>query len=250
MIRPGGPVIVLVPGAGSDTWYLRPLRDELSRLGYRSVAVDLPSADPDANLDDYTRLIVDTCQQVHTPVLVAHSFGTFSASIAATDPSVAALTIVAPMIPAPGETGADWWDTTGHADAVQHDPDDPTATFFHDVATSSIAAVEQHSLDQSARPFADPWPLHRWPDLPTQIILGRHDRFFPLAFQERLVAERIGIRPVVIDGGHLVPLTQPGAVAAHVAEFVGRCVNPATTSPRAHGRDTTRPFGNPADGAG
>ena len=218
--------MVLVPGAGSDTWYLQPLARELDRLGHRSTVVDLPSDDPDADLDDYRRCIVDTCRQLRDPVLVAHSFGAFSGSLAAADVGAAALVLVAPMIPAPGEPGADWWTSTDHASPVQHDPDDPSATFFHDVPPGSIEAIEQHSLDQSARPFETPWPLDRWPAVPTQIIIGRHDRFFPVAFQQRLAAARVGVPPVVIDGGHLLPFTQSGAVAGHVVEFVERGVNP------------------------
>ena len=61
-------------------------------------------------------------------------------------------------------------------------------------------------------PFFKPWPLKSWPDVPTRVITGRNDRFFPAEFQRRVSQERLGITPDVIPGGHLVALSQPVAL--------------------------------------
>jgi pimeloyl-ACP methyl ester carboxylesterase len=57
--------------------------------------------------------------------------------------------------------------------------------------------------------MAQPWPLERWPDVPTRFLLCRQDRFFPAAFLRRVVKERLDITPDEIDGGHLPALSRP-----------------------------------------
>jgi pimeloyl-ACP methyl ester carboxylesterase len=45
------------------------------------------------------------------------------------------------------------------------------------------------------------------------VISGRGDRLFPLAFQQRLARERLGVEADVLPGGHLLALAQPAALA-------------------------------------
>jgi pimeloyl-ACP methyl ester carboxylesterase len=66
-----------------------------------------------------------------------------------------------------------------------------------------------HDVPQSATPFAEPWPLDAWPDVPTRVLISRDDRFFPAEFQRRVARERLGITPDEMPGGHLVALSQP-----------------------------------------
>lgn len=58
-----------------------------------------------------------------------------------------------------------------------------------------------------------PFPLDRWPDVPTRVVAGRDDRLFPATFQRRVAGERLGVAPDEIPGGHLVALAQPVALA-------------------------------------
>jgi pimeloyl-ACP methyl ester carboxylesterase len=84
------------------------------------------------------------------------------------------------------------------------------ATFFHDVPPEVTAdAFSRGEPRQADRPFGDPWPLAAWPDVPTAVIAGRHDRLFPLPFMQRLALERLGINADVIDSGHLPALSRP-----------------------------------------
>ncbi|MDX6702025.1 MAG: hypothetical protein QOF26_2251, partial [Baekduia sp.] len=46
------------------------------------------------------------------------------------------------------------------------------------------------------------------------------DRFFPLTFQQRVAAERLGLEPLVLPGGHLNALSQPDAVAGALLALV------------------------------
>jgi pimeloyl-ACP methyl ester carboxylesterase len=132
------------------------------------------------------------------------------------------------MIPVPGETGGDWWAATGQGPAqaahwaelgLAGEPDDDDA-FFHDVPDDVAAAAKDQPFAQSARPFADPWPLTRWPDVPTQVLAGRDDRFFPLRFQREVAAERLGLEVDELPGGHLLALSRPVELADRLAAYV------------------------------
>ena len=79
----------------------------------------------------------------------------------------------------------------------------------HDLTPELAAASGEHVREQSQTPFAEPWPLDRWPAVPTRFLLCRDDRFFPAEFQRRVVRERLGIEPDEMGGGHLPALARP-----------------------------------------
>ena len=70
-------------------------------------------------------------------------------------------------------------------------------------------------------PMEQPWPLSAWPDVPTRVLAGRHDRMFPLEFQRRIARERLGLEVDAIDGGHMVALSDPRQVADRLETY--RC---------------------------
>jgi len=156
-------------------------------------------------------------------VLVAQSMGAFSAPIAAAaaPDRVTRIALVAPMIPAPGETAGEFWRTTGQDDAARafaieegRDPDAPFdlhEAFLHDVPAdvAEHLLAEGDSRDEGSS-FEDPWPLDAWPDIPTTVTAGARDRLFPLGFMRGLARDRLGIEEVgVIDSGHLPALSRP-----------------------------------------
>ncbi len=49
--------------------------------------------------------------------------------------------------------------------------------------------------------------------MPTSAVASRHDRLFPVPLQRSYLHDRLGIEPTVIDGGHLVALSNPEALA-------------------------------------
>jgi pimeloyl-ACP methyl ester carboxylesterase len=67
--------------------------------------------------------------------------------------------------------------------------------------------------------FSEPWPLSGWPDVPTRFLQARDDRFLPLEFQRRVVAERLGIPVAEMSGGHLVALSRPEQLAGRLEEL-------------------------------
>lgn len=80
-------------------------------------------------------------------------------------------------------------------------------------STAEVAAeARKRARPQSFRPFADPWPLARWPSVPTKVVACRRDRLFPLELVRRVSEERLGITPDEIDSGHLPALGRPEAL--------------------------------------
>ena len=154
-------------------------------------------------------------------VLVAQSLGGFIAPLVAARMPATEIVLVNAMVPRPGESAGEWWATTGHADARANHyarlgrevpaPFDPVEAFFHDVPPDIVAAALDMG-EQAVRfdaLFGEPWPLTAWPEVPTRFLQGRDDRFFPLDFQRRVVADRLGIPVQEMDGGHLLALSRP-----------------------------------------
>jgi len=205
---------VLVPGAGGDPHYWHLVAPLLERGGHRVITPDLPAADDDAHLCDYADAIVAAADWQVGIVLVAQSMGAFPASMAAARLDVERIVLVAPMIPAPGETPGEWWSATGQDVAARDAPSDIRELFFHDVpgpVTEEVFA--RGAPEQSGTPFGDRWPLDAWPDLPTRVVAGRRDRLFPLGFMRELSQARLGVEPEVIDSGHLPAFSTPESLA-------------------------------------
>src|SRR3954462_10389263 len=191
---------VLLPGAGGEAWYWHLVEPRLRALGHDVVAVDLPAADERAGLREYADAAQDAMGGRGDAIVVAQSMAAFSAPMLK---GVRQFILVAPMIPAPGETPGEWWESSGQVDARRRadlkdgrDPDAPfdvMTTFFHDVPREVVEdAFARGEPRQAARPFGDPWPLDAWPDVPTQVIAGRYDRLFPIAVMHRLPRHRLG----------------------------------------------------------
>jgi pimeloyl-ACP methyl ester carboxylesterase len=53
-----------------------------------------------------------------------------------------------------------------------------------------------------------------------RVISGRDDRLFPLAFQQRLARERLGVEPDVLPAGHAAALAQPEALVRQLLAYV------------------------------
>lgn len=210
---------VLVPGAGGNAWYWHRVTPRLRALGHDVVAVDLPAADEGAGLYDYVDVIDAVVAPRRDVVLVAQSMGGLSASAVCGQASVDLLVLVAPMIPAPGETGGDWWVNTGQpqaAAALAHqegrsvdDEIDAEEIFLHDLPSDVRAEAMRQPFEQSGRPFGDPWPLREWPEVETRVVAATRDRLFPLEFMRDLSRKRLGVDPDEIESGHLVALSRP-----------------------------------------
>jgi pimeloyl-ACP methyl ester carboxylesterase len=220
----------LIHGAGSDGWYWHLVEPLLQDAGHETIAVDLPCDDDAAGLDDYVDVVVDAVDGREDVVVVGQSMGGFVAPlVAARVPAARLIVLVAAMVPAPGETGNDWWTNTGsqaarREQALRDGRDieggfDPVAEFLHDVDPDLIEAGWAHVKEQSDTPFRTPWPLPAWPEVPTRFVLATRDRFFPADFQRRVVRERLGIEPDEIDTGHLPAFVRPNELSALLLRY-------------------------------
>ena len=211
---------VLLPGAGGDSWYWHLVAPRLRAQGHEAIAVDLPTGDDSAGLREYADAAMDAIGDRHDLVVVAQSMGAFTASMLCGRADVRELALVAPMIPAPGESPGEWWSGSGQEVAQREmderegrDPDagiDVKTTLMHDLPPEVVAeAFERGEPRQSDTPFGDPWPLDAWPEVPTRVLACRHDRLFPFEFMRGLARERLGVEADAIDSGHLPALARP-----------------------------------------
>lgn len=220
---------VLIPGAGSDSWYWSRVAPLLRARGHDVVTPDLPCDDDSAGLAEYADAVVDAIEDREDVVVVAQSMGAFTAPLICDRVSVRLFVLVAAMAPLPGESPGDWWSNTGQSQAqraqAEREGRDPADTgedtiFLHDVPPAVAAEGEAHLKVQSGTPFEKPWPLAAWPDIPTRFLLCRDDRLFPAELQRRIVPERLGIVPDEMDGGHLPALAHPVELAARLDAYV------------------------------
>ncbi|MFB9908792.1 alpha/beta fold hydrolase [Allokutzneria oryzae] len=221
---------VLVHGAGSDSWYWHLVTAELVGRGHDVVAPDLPVADESAGLAEYTEAVVRVIGDREDLIVVAQSMAGFTAPLVCERVPVTLLVLLAAMVPAPGESPGQWWGATGHEQARRElderegrDPDapfDPEVTFLHDVPQDVREQLFARGGGvQADRPFADPWPLAEWPDVPTRFLLCQDDRFFPSGFQRRIAEERLGITADEMPGGHLPALARPLDLVERLEEY-------------------------------
>ena len=230
---------VLVHGAGSapSYWYL--VAPELRRQGHQVLTPELPCDDETAGLGDYGDAIADSIGNRRDVVLVAQSFGAFSAPLVCDRVAVQQIILVAPMIPLPGESAGDWWAATGWEKARRYHADDtgqPVVAmddienlFLHDVPPES--AIRAQTRRQASKPFTEPWPLLQWPDVATAVIACSQDRLFPLPFMRRVARERLGVAASALESGHLPALARPVKLVEHmlaILPFANRtCAAPA-----------------------
>jgi pimeloyl-ACP methyl ester carboxylesterase len=213
---------VLIHGAGDVGWYWHLVEAELRRRGHDVVAPDLPCDDDAAGLPEYADTVVDAIGGRNDLVVVAQSFGGFTAPLVADRLPVDALVLVTGMIPAPGERAEDWFANTGYPKAVREQArrdggktgsEDPFVVYYHDVPRALAEAALSKGRYQSAAAGQRPWPLDRWPAVPTRFVLCTEDRFFPPEMMRRVVAERLAITPDEIAAGHCVALSRPKELA-------------------------------------
>lgn len=219
---------VLIPGAGGAGWYWSRVVPVLEAAGHTAVALDLPADDESAGLPEYVELTHAACAYAEDVVLVGQSLGGFTAVLTAdhlcrSGRPPRALVFLNAMVPAPGETPGEWWGNVGSeevrlaaaaAGGWSEDLYDLETYFLHDVDPVVAAEGEEHQHNEAEVVFGQACAIEAWPPVPTRVLAGADDRFFPLELQQRVARERLGLEAEVVPGGHLAALAQPEAVAA------------------------------------
>ncbi|MFJ4652999.1 alpha/beta fold hydrolase [Nocardia sp. NPDC088792] len=213
---------VLIPGAGGVGWYWSRVAAGLIDAGQHAIPVDLPGDDEAAGLAEYRDIVLG--QAMDGDVIVAQSLGGFTAGPVCERITPSALVFVNAMIPAPGETAGQWWGNVGSSEARNAAADangysrefDMETYFLHDVPPEIALEGEPYQRAESDRIFGDPCPFGGWPQAPIHVLTGADDRFFPVALQQRIARERLGVEADIVPGGHLVSLSNPGGVVDYL----------------------------------
>jgi len=207
-------------------WYWHLIPPRLEDLGHEAIALELPADDPGAGLSAYVDLAAGAAAGREDLVVAALSLGAFTAVPLCERIHSRRLVLLNAMVPLPRETAGDWWENTGAPEALRAaaraggyaEEFDLDTHFLHDVPPQVLARAPREQRDEAAIAFEEPCPFRRWPDVPTAVLAGRDDRFFPLDFQRRVARERLGADVQALPGGHLAALSQPDAVTSALLE--------------------------------
>jgi hypothetical protein len=209
----------MIHGAGDVGWYWHLVEAELRARGHEAISPDLPCDDDSAGLPEYADTVAGAIGDRTDVVVVAQSFGGFTAPLVCDRVPVELLVLIAPMIPAPGEAPADYWANTRYEEEPKEPAGDTVALFYQDVPPELAAEALKRERAQSEARMGEPSPLRAWPDVPTRVLLCRHDRLFPAGFLRRVALERLGIVPDEIDGGHTPALSRPHELADRLETY-------------------------------
>ncbi len=172
---------VLIPGAGADPRVYEATIAALRDLGHDGIAPPLPLDDPEAGPSAHADAVVAALGDPPPAplVVVGQSLGAYTAAIVADRLSPRRLILLAPMIPRPGETAGDWWEGTGHAEAIapltrrigtpeNWDEAALDEVFYHDVDAATLAANDEYDGRPAPGMFTEPLTVSRWPYEPTR----------------------------------------------------------------------------------
>jgi pimeloyl-ACP methyl ester carboxylesterase len=228
---------VLVHGAWHGAWCWERLVPELERRGHRTVAVDLPCADPHATFEDYTDVVCDAVPDgADDAVLVGHSLGGHAVARAAARRPFAHLVYLCALVPEPGRSMVDqardrdgmldpaYLAGLGPADAegrrVWVDEQIAREILYDDCTAEVAHAAFARLRPQSNAPYAVPCPLAELPQVSCSYVLATADKLIGADWSRR-AAGRLGAEIVAIRGGHSPSLARPAELADVLAYAIG-----------------------------
>jgi pimeloyl-ACP methyl ester carboxylesterase len=195
------PTFLLVHGAWHGAWCWEPVRAELDADGWRSHAVDLPSANPPAGrpegarpagmLDD-AAVIRESLRRIEGPVVVvAHSYGGVPTTEAISDAAnvVRAVYVAAFQLDA-GESMFTFRGTPVPDDGAGQVPPHPDSRrlFFDDVPEADAARATARLRPQAVRSFAERVTSAGWRTVPSSYVVCERDLVFDPSQQRELAA--------------------------------------------------------------
>jgi pimeloyl-ACP methyl ester carboxylesterase len=215
------PTLLLVHGAWHGAWCWEKLRSVLEADGWRTRAIDLPSAGGRADMHDDAQAVLGELKRIDGPVVVvAHSYGGVPVSQAAAEAGnvshivyLAALQldvdesllgfVGAPVPPEPR--------------AFQPVPDDPIGMFYGDLPRAEAEEAAKRLVPQSTKSFWDVLTKAAWHTVPSTYIICEDDQALPAQAQQ-VLAERSGAVHR-IAGDHSPFLSKPAKLAALLAKI-------------------------------
>lgn len=214
---------VLIPGAGGAAWYWH--RVQLRARGHEAVAVDLPGADESAGLPEYADTVVAAIDGRRDHRVGRAVDGRVHHAGGLRPHTGSGASLVNAMIPLPGETPGDW-SRRGRPSRRLSRRIRSAQLFPSRRACGRGVGGEAHGYAEADIAFSQPCAIERWPDVPTRVLAGRDDRFFPLEFQRRTARNRLGLNADVVPGGHLAALSRPAELAGRLARYLDEAAAP------------------------
>ena len=220
----------LVHGAWHGAWCWAALERELAARGHRAIAVDLPCDDPSATFDDYAGVVVaGLVGEDDDVVLVGHSLGGHTIPLVAAQRPVRRLVYVCAVLAQPGASFIDQLRAEPDMFVAGYEagigpPDDERRrrwvdygialeTMYPDCTDAEAVAAFERLRPQATAPYGVPCSLAALPDVPVTSVVAAEDRIVSPDWSRRAAAERLGVQPVELPGGHSPYLARPAALA-------------------------------------
>jgi pimeloyl-ACP methyl ester carboxylesterase len=217
---------ILVHGAWHGAWCWDRVAQRLAQAGCPTVAVDLPCDEVTAGWSDYADAVVRAVKdEGDRLVAVGHSLGGGVVPLLAGQLPLSRAVLVGSMLPEPGrslnEVVADEPGLTDPRALVFREsldlegrfvwPDFGSANYamYHDCRAEEARWAFSRLRPQATKPFADPWPLTDWPDVPMTYVVCSEDRMGRAECLAGVARRRFGLEPVELAGGHSPFLSRP-----------------------------------------
>src|SRR5690348_869632 len=225
---------VLVHGAWHGGWCWDPITEGLAAAGHSSIAGDLPCDDPRAGWATYKDVALAGIDGLGGDIiLVGHSLGGCVVPLVAAEREAAKLVLLCSFPPAPGQSlddavadapaltdqrAAVWRTSRDVLDRhVWPDLESAVYAMYHDCDPGDARAAFDRLRPQAHTPFAEPWPLERWPNVAMESIVCSDDRMGSPIVLTRAAREQFGAEPVWLPGGHSPFLSEPTALTRALA---------------------------------
>lgn len=223
------PTIVLVHGDWADASSWTSVIERLQKRGFNVVAPPNLLRGPATDAP----YLASYLQTISGPiVLVAHSYGGFVTTNAATDnANVKALVYIDAFLPDEGEIAGALVASAGSCvdesglNAVPYDggvdlylrweANAPypgfTKCFANGVEPETVAVLAAAQRPAAAAQFSEPSGPPAWKTIPSWSLIGTLDHVIPPALQEKM-SSRAGSHVTRVKAGHLTPITRPAEV--------------------------------------
>lgn len=211
------PSLLLVHGAWHGSWCWNLARPHFEDVGYRTIAVDLPSSGrkPEelGGLSDDASVIESALSQIDPPVVImGHSYGGIPMAQAARPERVSGMVFLSACVLPPGESLLTMlggleppWLRTDTAGSCF--PENPEALFYHDVPPDLVEWAVSQLKFQSIRSFREPLTGTDWRAIPSAYVVCADDRALFPELQLKMAAECDFT--LTIPGSHSPFLSRP-----------------------------------------
>jgi pimeloyl-ACP methyl ester carboxylesterase len=221
----------LVHGAWHGAWCWERLIPELESLGHRTVAVDLPSDDPDATFEAYADVVAESLEAAAgaDAILVGHSMAGPTIPLVPERHPVRRLVYLCAVVPSPGVSVGQ---QLADEDILDHgymeirgelvsngftrwaDPVKARQFMYADCDGSDAEAAIQRLRPQAQSPYTVPCPLTEFPDVPSTYVGCRDDRLVRPEWSRRVAEQRLGAEFIELPGSHSPFLSRPEELAS------------------------------------